>query len=106
MEVGQVGYHDESKVIKYKVQKKLPQVVKNLLKSKEEKDDVDLKALFDARDAENRRNERMLKEEQRRKEKQDIEENKKQKDLQNYVGFMDTGKMQSNQGGTAEDDFW
>jgi len=106
MEVGQVGFHDESLVIKYKVQKKLPQVVKNLLKSKEEKDDVDLKALFDARDGELRREERIKKEEAKRQEKQAIEENKKKKELQSYAGFMDEEKMSSNKAGNAEDDFW
>lgn len=42
MEVGQVGFKDESLVLKYKVQKKLPAVVNRLMKTKEERD-VDVK---------------------------------------------------------------
>jgi len=107
MEVGQVGFHDDSQV---KLAKNVPrklEVVKRLEKTKSENMKLDFRALREERDAkeraQQREKERKFKEEQKALEKRRGEE----AELKNYSSLMKSENMKSNQdnSGSDSDDF-
>lgn len=106
MDVGQVGFHDERLRRYHTVAKKDTTILRRLEKTKVEKNDVDFKALRDARDAEERAQERANKSAQEQREREEREERKKQEEIRSYSGVMKTELMRSNQGEVPdEDDF-
>eukprot|EP01126_Amoeba_proteus_P011298 TRINITY_DN14544_c0_g1_i11.p1 TRINITY_DN14544_c0_g1~~TRINITY_DN14544_c0_g1_i11.p1 ORF type:complete len:192 (-),score=42.57 TRINITY_DN14544_c0_g1_i11:289-864(-) len=106
METGQVGFHDEKLVKKFKNVRKEASVLNRLLKTKRE-EFPDLKQQQEDRMREIRGERNRAKEIARQEEVRRAEEKRKERDLLNYVGFMDTEKMVSNSSGSRlADDFW
>uniref|UniRef100_A0A6B2LIL4 NFACT RNA-binding domain-containing protein n=1 Tax=Arcella intermedia TaxID=1963864 RepID=A0A6B2LIL4_9EUKA len=106
MEVGQVGFHNQKLVLKYKVAKKVNAIVNRLEKTKKELH-PDLKAMQEQRLNEIRRDEKNEKERLKKEEMDKIAENKREEDIRTYKDFMEPEKMISNYDvqDNYEDDF-
>eukprot|EP01064_Diplonema_japonicum_P023317 TRINITY_DN33754_c0_g1_i1.p1 TRINITY_DN33754_c0_g1~~TRINITY_DN33754_c0_g1_i1.p1 ORF type:complete len:230 (+),score=87.84 TRINITY_DN33754_c0_g1_i1:70-690(+) len=104
MDPGQVGFYKSKSVLSYVVSKKKADIINPLEKTKTERP-VDLQAEREQRDKEIQHEEKMRLVEKREQEKLQRVEDKKKSDLKNYVGFMDTSNMTSNQDPVDLDDF-
>eukprot|EP01112_Ceratiomyxa_fruticulosa_P010414 TRINITY_DN2759_c0_g1_i1.p1 TRINITY_DN2759_c0_g1~~TRINITY_DN2759_c0_g1_i1.p1 ORF type:complete len:206 (+),score=35.61 TRINITY_DN2759_c0_g1_i1:136-753(+) len=104
MDVGQVGFHDEKLVYHVKVPKRVNMIVNRLNKTKQERD-PDLAGERAMRDLEDKNERKKAILEQKRIEKEQIEEKKAQAELKSYSALMKTDKMTSNKDAPEDDDF-
>ncbi|KAG8341381.1 putative protein of unknown function (DUF814) [Trypanosoma vivax] len=104
MEVGQVGFHNESLRRYHTVERKNNAMLNKLEKTKITKDGVDFRALREERDAEERQEIRRKQAEQRQTEKEALEARRKEEELKSYSSLMVEGKMRSNQDYVPDDD--
>ncbi|KEG14641.1 coiled-coil domain-containing protein 25 [Trypanosoma grayi] len=106
MEVGQIGFHNESLRRYHIVEKKNNPMLNKLEKTKVTNDEVNFQALREERDAEERREERKAMLERQQREKEEAEARKKAAELKSYASLMDEKKMNTNQDCVPdEDDF-
>eukprot|EP00744_Colponema_vietnamica_P012173 GILI01017089.1.p1 GENE.GILI01017089.1~~GILI01017089.1.p1 ORF type:complete len:216 (-),score=58.62 GILI01017089.1:66-683(-) len=103
MDDGQVGFHSEKLRMYFTVAKKNTTILNKLEKTRVEKNDVDFRALREARDAEERRTEKGDKLKAAAEEAKKQEELKKADDLLHYRG-LHTDKNLSH-APISEDDF-
>jgi len=107
MDVGQVGFHRDKEVKTVMVEKKINEVVNRLNKTKEEKENVDFRALREARDSKERASQRKVQQEQKQREKEEEKYREEQKSLRSYDSLMQESNMQTNKDslGLSDDDF-
>lgn len=106
MDVGQVGFHNEKLRRYHTIESKDTALLKKLEKTRLEKNDVDFRAMREARDMEERRQKRVLESTKNEQEKREREEKKKAEEIRTYAGVMHDRNMRSNQGEIPdEDDF-
>uniref|UniRef100_A0A0N5AM44 Coiled-coil domain-containing protein 25 n=1 Tax=Syphacia muris TaxID=451379 RepID=A0A0N5AM44_9BILA len=105
MDVGQVGFKDDSKVRKVHVAKKLREIINRLHKT-EVHEDIDYRAEREERDAKERRLAKQRQREMKERELKELEAKERERKIRNYDGMFDPNKMQSNEdAGNLSDDF-
>lgn len=109
MEVGQVGFHDEKKVKKYKIAEKKNNMILNRLNKTKVERLPNLAKEKEDRETREREKEKQKKKEQLVQDKIEVEKKKQEMDLKHYKSLNDPEKMTSNAAKTVEeleDDFW
>jgi hypothetical protein len=96
MEVGQVGFHDDKRVLTVKVEKKLSEVVNRLNKTREERK-PNLQEEREERDRQERAERRKRDDEMRQQEKEEIERKKKEAQERSYSSIMQEDMMKTNE---------
>ncbi|KAH7692954.1 coiled-coil domain-containing protein 25, partial [Aphelenchoides avenae] len=107
MAVGQVGFHREKDVKKFRVEKRVNEIVNRLNKTKVVDDDVDYRAEREARDAKERQEQREKQRQREKKEREERERIEKEKSARSYEGVFKEEKMETNKnrGVDLEEDF-
>jgi hypothetical protein len=96
MDVGQVGFHDDKRVLTVKVEKKLSEVVNRLNKTREERK-PNLQEEREERDRQERAERRKRDDEMRQQEKEEIERKKKEAQERSYSSIMQEDMMKTNE---------
>jgi hypothetical protein len=107
MDVGQVSFHNDKEVRKVKVEKRINAIINRLEKTRVVKDNVDLRAEREARDARERAKQHQSIKEQKQREKEEQKRKEEFKRLQSYETVMKEEKMTSNKevNSNLDDDF-
>jgi hypothetical protein len=110
MEVGQVGFHDEKNVRKYKIAEKKNNAILNRINKTKVEHAPNLAKDKADREAKDREREKSKKKELLQKEKEEIERKKHEQEVRNYTTLMDPSKMQDSSTPKTvkelEEDFW
>uniref|UniRef100_A0A1I8GT37 Coiled-coil domain-containing protein 25 n=2 Tax=Macrostomum lignano TaxID=282301 RepID=A0A1I8GT37_9PLAT len=106
MAVGQVGFHKSKQVRKVHVERRVPQLLKPLEKSKRE-EFPDLRALREERDARERQDLKAAERERKRAAEEEKKRKAEEKQMKSYDRLFDESKMVSNKdmSGYDSDDF-
>lgn len=96
MDVGQVGFHSDKSVKNIIVEKKSNEIINRLNKTKEEKEDVNFRALRESRDEEERKVERKKQNEEKAIRKEKEQQKREEADVRNYTTLMVESNMTSN----------
>nr|CAG4638802.1 EOG090X0G3O [Cyclestheria hislopi] len=102
MEVGQVGFHRDKEVRKYKVEKRINEIVNRLNKTKVEKK-IDLRAEREERDRNEREDKRRLLKEQRERERDEEKRRQIEAELRSYDRLFKSENMKTNKDGDGYD---
>ncbi|XP_055859294.1 coiled-coil domain-containing protein 25 [Episyrphus balteatus] len=95
MEPGQVAYYKDNLVRKIRVEKRINEIVNRLNKTKIE-EHPDFRAQKEARDAEERENNKRLLRKQKEKMKEEEKKKLEEAELRNYKSLMNAEKMSTN----------
>lgn len=107
MDAGQVGFHSDRDVRKIRVEKRINEIVNRLNKTKQVKENVDLRGLREERDRKERQDKAAQEKERRKIEKEKEREREEQAKLRSYASVMVSEKMTSNKNApNTDDDFW
>lgn len=105
MEVGQVSFHRDKEVRKFRIEKRSNDIVNRLNKTKIESQ-VDFRAERERRDAEERNDKKKVMRDAKDREKEAERKRKEQADLRSYSSLMKPEKMKTNyDDGNDSDDF-
>ncbi|ETN59827.1 coiled-coil domain-containing protein 25 [Anopheles darlingi] len=105
MEVGQVAFHRDKEVRKFRVEKRINDIVNRLNKTKVEAS-VDFRAEREKRDALERADKKQAARDVREKEKEDQKRRQEEAELRSYNSLMKSENMKSNyDDGNDSDDF-
>lgn len=106
MDVGQVGFHKQREVRKITVEKKINKIVNRLNKTKKEEKHPEFRQRREERDRQEREDQKALKREQDRLDKEAAEEKRKEAEARDYGRLLTEDRMTSNQDdGNDSDDF-
>lgn len=105
MEVGQVGFHDESLRRYFTVAKKNSTILNRLEKTRVVRDEVDFRAEREERDSQEAREMKKKKQEAEQKEREEKAEHQRIAEMKSYKTLMDDTQMHTNAQGCDEDDF-
>ncbi|XP_052866579.1 coiled-coil domain-containing protein 25 [Anopheles cruzii] len=105
MEVGQVAFHRDKEVRKFRVEKRSNEIVNRLNKTKRE-ESIDFRAEREKRDALERADKKQAARDVREKEKEDQKRREEEAELRSYNSLMKAENMKSNyDDGNDSDDF-
>ncbi|XP_053681118.1 coiled-coil domain-containing protein 25 [Anopheles nili] len=105
MEVGQVSFHRDKEVRKFRVEKRSNEIVNRLNKTKRE-ESVDFRAEREKRDASERADKKRVAREQREQEKEDQKRRQEEAELRSYNSLMKSENMTTNyDAGNDSDEF-
>lgn len=106
MEPGQVAYLKEGDVRKIRLEKRVNEIINRLNKTKTEVVNPDFRGMREARDAEERQDQKRLQREMREKEKEAAKQRELEAELRSYASLHKAENMRTNyDAGNESDDF-